>query len=430
MKYSPFRFFTYLIFSIFIFENSFGVTPNTPSSRPFIVIIDPGHGGKDPGAVSKGVREKDVVLAIGKKLGRYINEGFPEVKVIFTRYTDVFVPLIDRSKLANKNKANLFISLHANFCGTPSTRGTETYFLGVARSDENFDVAKKENSVILLEDNYDSTYEGFDPNSSESYIMFTYLQSEYLDQSLSFADAVQQQLKSNQESSNRGVKQAGFLVLRMSSMPSVLIETGFISSPSEAAYLSSEPGQQAIAQSVFEAFKHFKIKNSGSNSQAVAENKSKEENQKISENKDMTTENQMKEPEIKPEPVTEVKSEVIKPDPIIVSQKSEPKPEVIPVDTKESKPVNNLVTNQNNYFSVQIGANTTPVEPIAANFKGLKNVRREKTDDKYYRYFVGKEESLEQITPIWQQIKLKFPQSFIVSFVNGKRYILDQNSTK
>jgi N-acetylmuramoyl-L-alanine amidase len=430
MKYPPFRFFTYLLFCIFIFGKSFTATPNTPSAKQFIVVIDPGHGGKDPGAVSKGVREKDVVLAIGKKLGSYINEGFPEVKVIFTRYTDVFVPLIDRSNLANKNKANLFISLHANFCGTPSTKGTETYVLGLHRSEDNLEVAKKENSVILLEDDYSTTYEGFDPNLSESYIMFELTQDIYMDQSLSFADAIQQQFKSNLENSNRGVKQAGFLVLRQSSMPSVLVETGFISSPSEAAYLSSESGQQAIAQSVFEAFKHFKIKNSGSNAPAVAENKPKEENPKNQEKKDIAAENQTKEPEIKPEPVAEVKSEIIKPEPVMVSPKPEPKKEVIPVEKKEVKPENNPVGNQNTYYSVQIGANTTPVEPIAANFKGLKDVRREKTDDKYYRYFVGKETTLELITPIWQQIKLKFPQSFIVSFVDGKRFILDQNLLK
>jgi N-acetylmuramoyl-L-alanine amidase len=430
MKYFPLRIITYLLLSVFIFEKSFAVTQNSNGNRPFIVVIDPGHGGKDPGAVSKGVREKDVVLAIGKKLGRYINEGFPDVKVIFTRNTDVFVPLIDRSKLANRNKADLFISLHANFCGTPSTRGTETYFLGVTRLKENLEVSKKENSVIYLEDDYSITYEGFDPDSDISNIIFETNQSAYQDQSLFFADAVQHQLKNNSESLNRGVKQAGFLVLRMSSMPSVLIETGFISSPSEAAYLSSEAGQQAIAQSVFEAFKRFKIKNSGTNAPVVAENKPKDENQKNPGKKEIATENQPKEPEIKPEPAAEVKTEVAKPEPAVVLTKTEIKPEVKPSEIKEAKPENNPATVQNTYFSVQIGASTTSVEPIAANFKGLKNVRREKTDDKYYRYFVGKEATLELITPIWQQIKLKFPQSFIVSFVDGKRFILDQNSTK
>jgi N-acetylmuramoyl-L-alanine amidase len=429
MKYSPLRIIPYLLLSVFIFEKSFAVAPNLPSTKPFIVVIDPGHGGKDPGAVSKGVREKDVVLAIGRKLGRFINEGFPDVKVIFTRNTDVFVPLIDRSNLANKNKANLFISLHANFCGTPSTKGTETFVLGLHRSDDNLEVAKKENSVILLEDDYSTTYEGFDPNLSESYIMFELTQDIYMDQSLSFADAIQQQFKSNLENSNRGVKQAGFLVLRQSSMPSVLIETGFISSPSEAAYLNSESGQQAIAQSVFEAFKRFKIKNSGSNTPAIAENKQIEENPKNLEKKVIPSENQEKEPAIKPDPVAEVKPEVIKPEPVMISPKQEPKQEIIPVEKSEAKPENNPVNAQNTYYSVQIGANTTPVDPTAANFKGLKDVRREKTD-KYYRYFIGKETTLELITPIWQQIKLKFPQSFIVSFVDGKRYILDQNSTK
>jgi N-acetylmuramoyl-L-alanine amidase len=399
---------------------SFALDPNTTNKKPFIVVIDPGHGGKDPGAVSKGVREKDVVLAIGRKLGRYINEAFPDVKVIFTRSTDVFVPLIDRSKIANKNKADLFISLHANFCGTPSTRGTETFVLGLHRSDDNLEVAKKENSVILLEDDYSTTYENFDPNLSESYIIFELTQDLYMDQSLSFADAIQQQLKNNQESSNRGVKQAGFLVLRMSSMPSVLIETGFISSPSEAAYLSSETGQQAIAQSVFEAFKRFKSKNSGSNAPLLADAKQTAENQKNSEN--VSTENKIKEPEIKTEQIAEVKAPEKLPELVSVPQKQDSKSENVEAEKNDEK-TEIKQANESPYYSVQIGANTTPVEPTAANFKGLKDVRREKTD-KYYRYFIGKEATLELITPVWQQIKLKFPQSFIVSFVDGKRNII------
>ena len=278
MKFYFFKIFLILTLILLISEKSFSMTFTANNPKSLVVIIDPGHGGKDPGAVSKGTREKDVVLAIGLKLGQFIHESFPEVKVIFTRNTDVFVPLIDRSKLANKNKADLFISLHANFCGTPSTRGTETYVLGLHRSEDNLEVAKKENSVILLEEDYSTTYEGFDPNLSESYIMFELTQDIYMDQSLSFADAIQQQFKSKLENSNRGVKQAGFLVLRMSSMPSVLVETGFISNPLEAKYLSSEDGQQTIAQSVFEAFKRFKNKNSGTTA-SNQKNTAKTENQ-------------------------------------------------------------------------------------------------------------------------------------------------------
>jgi N-acetylmuramoyl-L-alanine amidase len=420
MKYCCSKTIFLLLLSIFISGISFALTPNTNNSKSFVVIIDPGHGGKDPGAVSKGVREKDVVLAIGKKLGMFINESYPDVKVIFTRNTDVFVPLIDRSKIANKNKADLFISLHANFCGTPSTRGTETFVLGLHRSDDNLEVAKKENSVILLEDDYSTTYEGFDPNLSESYIMFELTQDIYMDQSLLFADAIQHQFKSNLENPNRGVKQAGFLVLRQSSMPSVLIETGFISNSSEATYLSSETGQQTIAQSVFEAFKRFKTKKSGSNA-TINENKTVSEAQKNTDNTVTESEKQNQAAAIKTEEMKSVS--------LITEQKSEVRSEIFAIDTKEIKQETKQVANGNTYFSIQIGANTTPVEPSAANFKGLKEVRREKTD-KYYRYFIGKETTLEGITLIWQQIKLKFPQSFIVSFVDGKRFILDQSVNK
>lgn len=423
MKHCCLTTILYLIVSVSILGESFAINPNTTNTKPFIVVIDPGHGGKDPGAVSKGIREKDVVLAIGRKLGRKINEAFPDVKVIFTRNSDVFVPLVDRSKIANKNKADLFISLHANFCGTPSTRGTETFVLGLHRSDDNLDVAKKENSVILLEDDYSTTYENFDPNLSESYIIFELTQDLYMDQSLSFADAIQQQLKNNPESSNRGVKQAGFLVLRMSSMPSVLIETGFISSPAEAAYLSSETGQQAIAQSVFEAFKRFKSKNTGPSAPIIAENKPNPENQKKSEKVNAVTTEQKKEPEIKTEKIVEIKAPEKTPEPVVVAPKQDETPEKIPNVKNEAIPEIQHATSENTYYSVQIGANTTPVDPTAANFKGLKDVRREKTD-KYYRYFIGKEATLDLITPVWQQIKLKFPHSFIVSFVDGKRTII------
>ena len=423
MKYYYYWAIIFLILSALMSEKTFALTPNTNSTKPLIVVIDPGHGGKDPGAVSKGIREKDVVLAIGKKLGRYINESYPEVKVVYTRNTDVFVPLIDRSKIANKNKADLFISIHANFCGTPSTRGTETFVLGLHRSADNLEVAKKENSVILLEEDYSTTYEGFDPNLSESYIMFELTQDIFMDQSLLFADAIQQQFKLKLDNPNRGVKQAGFLVLRQSSMPSVLVEAGFLSNALEANYLNSEAGQTTIALSVFEAFKHFKAKNSGSNGSVMAENKNVPADQKNSTNTNIKSENQDKKTETVPVLKAEEKSVENSSEPIVAVQKPQEIPENTAIERNGENPEINQALAGNTYYSVQIGANTTPIEPNASNFKGLKEVRREKTD-KYYRYYVGKENSLEQITPIWQQIKLKFPQAFIVSFVDGNRNII------
>lgn len=414
MKYYHFRYILLLIFSVLIFVKSFSATSHTEINKQMVVVIDPGHGGKDPGAINKGIQEKDVVLGIGLKLGRYITESFPDVKVIFTRNTDVFVPLIERSRIANRSKADLFISLHANTCGTPSLRGTETFVLGLHRSNENLDVAKKENSVILMEDNYRQTYEGFDPNSSESYIMFELVQDTYLDQSLSFADDIQRQFSSRLESSNRGVKQAGFLVLRQSSMPSVLVETGFISNQAEANSLKSEEGQRVIASSILEAFRRFKNRNSGvTTHKPIANSVTKPDTAELSVL-----------PEKKPEEKQELKADenkVVSENKTAVAEKTNSAiVQTLPADTLS----NNAVVGSIIYYSVQIGANTVPVEPTAANFKGLKEVRREKTD-KYYRYYLGKEASVENITPRLLQIKMKFPQAFIVSFIDGKRTVIN-----
>ncbi len=390
-----------IILGLFSYSYSFSNKPGTNNSKPLVVVIDPGHGGKDPGAVNKSIREKDIVLGIGLKLGKYINENYPEVKVVYTRSTDIFVPLIERSRIANKNKADLFISLHANACGTPATRGTETFFLGPSRSDDNLEIAKKENSVILLEEDYKETYEGFDPNSAESYIMFELMQNTYLDLSLFVADAIQQQFQSRIESPNRGVKQAGFLVLRQSSMPSVLVEAGFLSNNIEASHLNSAAGQQQIALSIFEAFRRFKNKNSVTvqhNTPEVASDKANKP--LVTPKQEVIQEKQMTESE--------------KATDLIVLVKETKNENIGDTTLKQKAPENNI------FFSVQIGANTSPVDPVASNFKGVKNVRREKTD-KYYRYYVGNESSLEKATSVLQQIKQKFPQAFIVSFVDGKR---------
>ncbi len=234
---------------------------NNNESTVNVVVIDPGHGGKDYGASTKGAREKDIVLDVALKLGSYINQNFPDVKVIYTRKNDTFIPLYKRAQIANKNNADLFISIHANSVGTSSkVAGTETFVLGNHRSEDNLEIAKKENSVILLEDNYTTRYEGFDPNSSESYIMFEMIQDEYFEQSLDFAAEVQDQFKNRVKRIDRGVKQAGFLVLRETTMPSVLVELGFISNPAEKNYLVSEQGKTYLASAIYRSFKQYKEK--------------------------------------------------------------------------------------------------------------------------------------------------------------------------
>jgi N-acetylmuramoyl-L-alanine amidase len=422
-KYENYKIFLTFLFIPFFFLPSLSYPKDSSPARQMVVIIDPGHGGKDPGAVSGGIQEKDAVLAIGLKLGKLIRDNFPDVKVIFTRSTDVFVPLIERSRIANKSKASLFISLHANFCGTPSISGTETYVLGLHRSNENLEVAKKENSVILLEDNYKKTYQGFDPNLSESYIMFELAQDVYMDQSLAFADHIQQQFNSKLSGSNRGVKQAGFLVLRESSMPSVLVETGFISNPNEARYLMSEAGQSNIAHSIFEAFKKFKGKNGVPVQPVLAGEIKPEEKNGVTDRKGHP-DNKAENPDSVNKKVTEPAIVPTVPDPeTVVGPANSPAPET---EVSKNKTATAGSENQSasSYYSVQIAASTTAVDPVPGNFKGLKNVRREKSD-KYYRYFVGRENSLREIIPTLEQVKKRFPGAFVVSFKNGVRSIID-----
>lgn len=223
-------------------------------------MIDPGHGGKDSGARGSKSMEKDLVLDIGKKLGKYIEKNLPDVKVIYTRKTDTFVPLYKRAEIANENHADLFISLHVNANPSHKARGTETYAMGLHKTESNLEVAKKENAVILYEEDYSKEYEGFNPKSAESYILFSLIQNTYLDQSLDFAAFVQEQFSSHTDLKNRGVKQAGFLVLWKTTMPSVLVEAGFLSNSKEEKYLLTEKGRDNLAKSIFEAFLGYKEK--------------------------------------------------------------------------------------------------------------------------------------------------------------------------
>lgn len=229
-------------------------------AQKFVVVIDAGHGGKDPGAVRDKIKEKNINLGIALVLGEMIEKNMKDVKVVYTRKTDTFVSLQDRAKIANQAKANLFISVHTNSTAAKTTTlsGTDTYILGLARSAENLEVAKRENSVILLEDDYTTRYEGFDPNSPESYIIFEFMTNKYMEQSLEFASFIQKSVKSVAKRTDRGVRQAGFLVLRESSMPSVLIEVGFINNSTEATFLDSKAGQKNIANALYTGFKGYK----------------------------------------------------------------------------------------------------------------------------------------------------------------------------
>lgn len=257
------------IFLCFVFSLLF---VNNADSQDFKVVIDAGHGGKDPGATGHFTKEKHINLGVALLLGEMIKENHANVKVIFTRDDDNFVELQERANIANRSKAQLFISIHTNASKNSEARGTETYTMGLRRANENLEVAKRENSVILLEDDYKIKYEGFDPTSSESYIMFELLHDRFLEQSISIASSIQREFKLA-DCVDRGVRQDVFLVLRNTGMPSVLVEVGYISNPSEEAFLGSKSGQKKIATSIYAAFCQFKRNFDNRQGRQVSNNK-------------------------------------------------------------------------------------------------------------------------------------------------------------
>ncbi len=229
-----------------------------PEENEWVVVIDAGHGGKDPGAVGATSREKNINLAVALKAGKYISENMKDVKVIYTRKDDTFIGLAERAEVANRNKADIFISIHSNAISDKRFTGAETYVLGQSMDDANLQVAMKENSVITFEQDYQTKYEGYDPNSVESFIIFSLMQNTYLKQSTEFATMIQNQFRDRVGRKDRGVRQAGFVVLWRTTMPSVLIELGFISNPDEEKYLNSSNGQDYLASAIFRAFRDYR----------------------------------------------------------------------------------------------------------------------------------------------------------------------------
>lgn len=239
--------------------------PNkTNGGEPFVyqlqkIVIDAGHGGKDPGCHGGHSKEKEIALKIALKLGKYINKNIPDVEVVYTRTKDVFVELDERANIANKAKADLFVSIHCNSAGSSSPHGTETFVMGIHKNNDNLHVAKRENSVILLEDNYEENYKGFDPTDPvASHIALKLYQNAYLNQSILFANMVEKEFKERARRNSRGVKQAGLVVLFKTDMPSVLIESGFLTNKTEESYLLTDDGQSYIASAIYRAFKEYK----------------------------------------------------------------------------------------------------------------------------------------------------------------------------
>ena len=243
--------------------NNFNLLSQTNSTKIKTIVIDPGHGGKDSGTLGTKrfkIYEKHVALAVSLKLGNYIAEEFPDVKIIYTRDTDVFLELNERTEIANKSNADLFISIHCDGFTNPKPSGASVFVMGMSKLKANMDVAMRENSAIYLEDNYQQKYDGFDPKSAESYIVFSLMQNTYLNQSLQIAEEVESEFSNRANRKSRGVKQAPFYVISRTNMPSILVECGFLTNPKEEEFLHSDLGQDYIASAIFRAFRSYKKK--------------------------------------------------------------------------------------------------------------------------------------------------------------------------
>lgn len=259
MKLQKYKYITHAALILFLAGAwaAFKMPVHSGTTEIKTLVIDAGHGGYDHGCMYGGANEKDITLAISNKLGKLVTDSFKNIKVIFVRQTDSFVELHQRAELANKNNADFFISVHVNASTSPSAYGTETYAMGLHKTAGNLMVAKRENASILLESNYQTNYDGFDPSSAEGHIIFSLYQNQFLKQSLNMASQVEQNFKKLNRYS-RGVKQAGFLVLWKTAMPSVLVETGYLSNPIERKYLTSDAGQDSTAMGIFRAFVAYK----------------------------------------------------------------------------------------------------------------------------------------------------------------------------
>ena len=367
------------------------------NTRKFTLVIDAGHGGHDSGALGSYSKEKNINLNVALAFGRYVEQNCPDVKVIYTRKRDVFVTLHERANIANRNKADLFVSIHTNALPRGrQARGLETYTLGMHRAGDNLDVAKRENSVILIEKDYKQHYEGFDPNSSESYILFEFMQDKNMANSVELAKFVQRKVCAQAGRPNKGVKQAGFLVLRETSMPSCLIELGFITTPSEEAFLASQDNIEKIGKGIYEAFVEYRKKFDKS---FTVPFKPADEGERKVEHEERQR--------VKPtEPDT--LSNPVAPD--------EKKHERV---AQEEKPVKNQNTDAP-VFKVQILTMNKKLSAGNNAFKGLTDVDCYQ-DNGSYKYTVGASTDYNEIYRLRKSILNKFPEAFIIAFKNGQR---------
>ena len=366
-------------------------------AKDFVVVIDAGHGGHDPGAVGKISKEKNINLNVALKLGNMIKKNCDDVKVIFTRTKDVFIPLNRRAEIANNAKADLFISIHTNALANNRTaKGASTWTLGLAKSDANLAVAQRENSVILYESDYKTRYAGFNPNSAESYIIFEFMQDKYMEQSVHLA-LIQKQFRHTCKRVDRGVHQAGFLVLKASAMPSILVELGFISTPEEERYLNSEEGTGTLAKGIYRAFltykKEHEIRLTGVSRTIIPDD------EEMSENELAAQQPKEEKPDSAPD-----QTELV----------AQAKPQQRPI-TVESATNSGEIT-----FKIQILTSSSPLTKNDKRLKGLKDVDYYK-EKGLYKYTYGASTDYNKVLRNKRAITDKFKDAFIIAFRDGEK---------
>ena len=379
---------------------SFCVSPVFPQAKNEIkkIVIDAGHGGTDPGALGAKSKEKDITLALALEIGKRIKEKCPDVEVLYTRTTDVYPTVKGRAIFANNKHADLFISIHCNAAENKSARGVETWVMGLGVSDHSFEVARRENASILLEDDYKSNYGDFDPNSPESYVILSMFANAYLDRSTKFAAKVQRNLVSVTSFPDRKVQQGSFWVLHSVAMPSILIEFGFISNPTEEAQLMDAAMQLKMAEAVASAFQEYKNEIEGK-TQAVTENKDKDKDK-----------DQVKEPE-KDKNKAENKEKASDEQKANTSAATS-------TNTKENqKPADN---NNDIRFKVQLFATPDKIAVTDKRFSGLEQVDCY-FENSMWKYTSGNATTYAAAQELLKAAKAKFPDAFIISFQDGKK---------
>ncbi len=386
----------------------------------FTVVLDAGHGGHDPGAMGSFMREKDINLSIVLELGALIERNFKDVKVVYSRKTDKYLTLQERADVVNNNHADLFLCVHTNSNTNSTASGAESYTLGLAKTKANLDVAMRENSVIMLEKDYQSKYKGFDPSSVDSYIMFEFMQDKYIDKSLDMASNIQKQFVSFCNRYDRGVRQAGFWVLHRSACPSVLIEVGFISNPAEERYLSSDIGRNEMAKAIYNAFiyyKHDHDKKSGIQNVFVPKREVPEP--KDQEIKKTET---LKRAPIERAETTEVAVETVIPPTPLPAKTVQSAPAKKNYEQVQSQKATDTKVDlaKNLTFKVQLFATKLTLSPNASEFKGVKNVEFF-VENGLKKYTLGAENEYPKIEKIRASILSKFPDAFVIVFDGDRK---------